>query len=157
MLEDLLKSRRIYKQEVSSEDIKMILQRAEHDLKIAQKIMPEDWGWVFVVAYNAVLQASRAFMFSKGYRPASFEGHKNTFLFMKTAMGSEHEVLITYFDRMRIKRHQAVYDISGVITETEARSFFKKAEDYVALIREKIGEKTDASSADEGVMFHIII
>ena len=49
--------------------------------------MGEDLDWVFTVAYNAALQAGRAFMFAKGYRPASAEGHKNTFAFLATALG----------------------------------------------------------------------
>jgi uncharacterized protein (UPF0332 family) len=100
--------------------------------------MAQDWDWGFAVTYNAVLQASRAYMFSQGYRPASTEGHKNTFAFMRVALGKEHDDLITYFDRMRNKRNQAIYDVAGLITETEARNLFTRATDFVKLIRHKI-------------------
>lgn len=80
-------------------------------------------------------------MFSQGYRPASAQGHKNTFAFMALAVGKDYEDLITYFDRMRKKRNQAVYDIAGLITETEARQLFKKATEFVALIQEQLGRK----------------
>jgi uncharacterized protein (UPF0332 family) len=48
--------------------------------------------------------------------------------------------LLTYFDRMRNKRNQAIYDVAGLITETEARNLFKRATEFVALIRDKLGK-----------------
>ncbi len=112
--------------------------RADRDLKTARKIMAEDWDWAFAIVYNAVLQASRAYMFAQGLRPASVEGHKNTFAFMRVAMGRKHEELIMYFDRMRNKRNQAIYDVAGLITETEARNLLRSAQDFVELIRRKL-------------------
>ena len=62
----LLKSRRIHKARISQAEIDRALERAARDLKTARKIMAEDWDWGFAVAYNAVLQASRAYMFAQG-------------------------------------------------------------------------------------------
>ncbi len=138
MYEDLLNADRIHKEKVSRTEIKRALERSSRDLKTAKKIMAEDWDWGFAVAYNAVLQASRAYMFSQGYRPASTQGHKNTFAFMILAMGKEYEKLITYFDRMRNKRNQIIYDVAGLITETEARYLFKKATEFVTLIQKRL-------------------
>jgi uncharacterized protein (UPF0332 family) len=90
------------------------------------------------VAYNAILQASRAYMFAHGYRPASAEGHKNTFAFMRVAMGKDYEDLMLYFDRIRNKRNQAIYAAAGLITETEARNLLAKAAEFVKLIRSKL-------------------
>ena len=139
--DELLKSGRIRKEQVSRQEIRRAMERAGRDLKTAPKIMAEDWDWGFAVAYNAVLQASRAYMFSQGYRPASTEGHKNTFAFVRVAMGKKYEELITYFDRMRNKRNQAIYDVAGLITETEARNLLANAENFVKLIRRKLGGK----------------
>lgn len=66
MHEDLLRSSRIRRQKVSQDEIRRALDRAKRDLKVARKIMSEDWDWGFAVTYNAILQASRSFMFSKG-------------------------------------------------------------------------------------------
>ena len=139
--DELLKTGRIRPQRVSDAEIRRALDRAQRDLKTARKIMAEDWDWGFAVAYNAVLQASRAYMFAQGYRPAGAEGHKNTFAFMRLAMGKGYEDLITYFDRMRNKRNQAIYDVAGIITQTEARNLFAKATDFVDLIRRKLADK----------------
>ena len=137
--DELLKSGRIRRQAASRAEIDRAMDRAARDLKTARKIMAEDWDWGFTVAYNAVLQSSRAYMFAQGYRPASAEGHKNTFAFMRIAMGKSYEELISYFDRMRNKRNQAMYDVAGQITETEARQLFKRATEFVRLIRGKLG------------------
>jgi uncharacterized protein (UPF0332 family) len=140
MFEDLLKKGRIHQEKVSAAEINRALERAERDLKTARKIMAQDWDWGFAIAYDAVLQASRAYMFSQGYRPAAAQGHKNTFAFMIKAMGKDYKDLLTYFDRMRNKRNQAIYDVAGLITETEARNLFKRATEFVALIRDKLGK-----------------
>ena len=139
--EHLLKTGRIRAQRVSEAEIRRAVERAERDLRTARRIMAGDWDWGFAVAYNAVLQASRAYMFAQGYRPAGAEGHKNTFAFMRLAMGKGYEDLITYFDRMRNKRNQAIYDVAGLITQTEARNLFAKATDFVELIRAKLAGK----------------
>jgi HEPN domain. len=142
-LETLLKEGRVHKEKISSQEIHRALARTERDLKTARKIMAEDWDWGFSITYNAVLQASRAYMFAQGFRPSHGEGHKNTFAFMKIFMGKEYEDLISYFDRMRNKRNQAIYDVGGLITETEARNLFARATEFIKLIR---GSLTDKNS-----------
>lgn len=133
--DELLKAGRIRKQKISPVEIERAFERAERDLKTARVVMAGDWDWGFAVAYNAVLQASRAFMFAQGYRPVGAEGHKNTFAFMRLAMGKKYDDLITYFDRVRNKRNQAIYDVAGLITETEARELFRQATEFVKTIR----------------------
>ena len=140
-IEDLLRGGRIRRQRVPEDQIRRALERAQRDLKTAKKIMAEDWDWGFAVAYDAILQASRALMFVRGYRPASAEAHKNTFAFLQAAMGKEFEDLATYFDRMRTKRNQAIYDVPGLITETEARNLLARAEEFVAHVRELTGKR----------------
>jgi uncharacterized protein (UPF0332 family) len=100
-------------------------------------VLEIDTDWAFSIAYNAVLQASRAFMFAHGYRPASSEGHKNTFAFMQIMVDEEHEPLIAYFDHVRVKRHQVTYDATGIVTKTETQSLLSKAGEYVEWICER--------------------
>lgn len=138
--DELLASGKIRKQRISKTEIKRAIERAERDLKTARVVMAGDWDWGFAIAYNAILQASRAYMFAKGYRPASHEGHKNTFAFMRLAMGKQYEDLVMYFDRVRNKRNQAMYDVAGMISETEAKNLFKMASDFVVLVKAKLKE-----------------
>ena len=144
--DELLNSRRIRKEKVSRVEIEHALDRAERDLKTAQTLIDRDCDWSFAVAYDAVLQASRAYMFAQGFRPASSESHKNTFAFMRLAMSKDNEELMAYFDRMRNKRNQAIYEIAGLITETEAHNIFEKAKGFVAMIRNELKRVTDAGA-----------
>ena len=139
-IDELLAAGRIRRQAVSRREIAQVLRLAERDLKTARKIMRDDPDWGFAVAYNAVLQAGRALMFARGYRPASAEGHKNTFAFLLASLGSEHEDVITYFDRMRNKRNQAIYGMAGRVAETEARNLLKQAESFVRLVQGMLSE-----------------
>jgi len=137
-LENLVKEGKVKSIKSSKQEIKEILSLAERDLKMAEFVINQDWDWAFSISYNAVLQASRAYMYSKGYRASSHEAHKSTFEFMKLSLGRGHEDLIGFFDRMRPKRNRAIYDTAGLITETEVRELLKKAKDFVAIINDKL-------------------
>ena len=130
-IEELLKKRRIHRHRASPEEIGRLLKLADRDIRMAKLTMAEDWDWAFSIAYNAVLQSARAYMYSQGYRPAAEQGHKNTFTFMRAALGNELASTIGYFDRMRKKRNQAIYDVAGLITEKEANAILKNAVKFV--------------------------
>ena len=134
MIEDLIRAGRIREHKATRREIDSILNRARKDINVAGEMMAHDWDWCFAIAYNAVLQASRAFMFSRGFRSEMKDAHKNTFAFMKEVLGDEHAELIMYFDRMRVKRNRVLYDIAGIISETEARNLIGNAKKFVAFI-----------------------
>jgi uncharacterized protein (UPF0332 family) len=133
--DELINAGKIHKQKFSRRQIEQALKRSERDLKTAKKLLGQDDDWAFAIAYDAVLQASRAYMAAKGFRPAAAQGHKNTFAFMDLAMGEDYRDLIAYFDRMRNKRNQTIYDLSGTITGTEAAQLLEKAARFVTMIR----------------------
>lgn len=87
--------------------------------------MNQNYDWAFNIAYNSILQAVRALMFSKGYRASSRNSHIATVKFAEIFL-DETDVL--YFDRMRRKRHKSVYDVAGAISLTEAENAILKAE-----------------------------
>jgi len=142
--DELLSSGRIRRENISLAEVRRAMELAERDLRAARKIMKEERDWGFAVGYNAVLQASRACMFAQGFRPASAESHKNTLAFMQVALSQKQRSLVTYFDRMRKKRHQAVYDQAGLITAQEGRDLLKRAEEFVALVRRKLSDQGQA-------------
>ena len=143
-IDELLRKRKIYPHRASRREIERTLQLADRDLRIARLTMAEDWDWAFSIAYNAVLQSSRAYMYSRGFRPAAEQGHKNTFAFMRATLGDEFSSMIGYFDRMRTKRNQAIYDVAGLITEEEARSILKNAVAFVGTVKADLMRKTDS-------------
>jgi len=88
-IDELLKKRRIHRHRASPEEIERLLELADRDIRMARLTMAEDWDWAFSIAYNAVLQSARAYMYSRGFRPAAEQGHKNAFAFMRTALEEE--------------------------------------------------------------------
>lgn len=143
-IDELLRKRKIRRHKASPEEIGRILELADRDIRMARLTMAEDWDWAFSIAYNAVLQSARAYMYSRGFRPAAKQGHKNTFAFMRAALGKELASTIGYFDRMRKKRNQAIYDVAGLITEKEARSILKNAVGFVETVKAQIGGNADS-------------
>lgn len=132
---DFIQAGKIKPIKASVEEIKEIMALADRDLKMADFVITQNWDWAFSISYNSALQASRAYMYSKGYRPTGHEAHKTTFEFMKKSFGSEHQILIGFFDRMRPKRNRAIYDTAGLITETEVKELLKRSKEFVKLIK----------------------
>jgi uncharacterized protein (UPF0332 family) len=97
----------------------------------ARTLLDSNEDWAYNIAYNAVLQAGRALMFSKGYRPDGANQHISVVKFAELFL-DEHDSII--FDRMRRKRNSSVYDTAGSITEGEAVFAVKQAEQLVKKI-----------------------
>lgn len=75
-----------------------------------------------------------------GFRPASYESHANTLAYLRCAVGDEKQSLVAFFDRMRVKRHQAVYESADSITRTEAEALIVQAQEFIAWVAEAVTE-----------------
>jgi uncharacterized protein (UPF0332 family) len=104
---------------------------ALRDVATARTLLDSNQDWAYNIAYNAVLQAGRALMFSKGYRPDGANQHISVVKFAGLFLDSNDSII---FDRMRRKRNRSVYDSAGSITESEAVFAAKQAEDLVKKI-----------------------
>jgi len=125
-VEKLLQEGRILLFNATQEEIDKATEIAERDLALAEKIFDDNLDWCFSIAYNAVLQTCRAYMFHQGYRPASTEGHKAVFDFMKVTIVEPLKNTISYFERIRRKRHRAIYDEVGLLLKMRQRSCFRE-------------------------------
>lgn len=117
----------------SPEDMKNELGIAKSDLSSAKKMLTiGEWGWAHNAAYNAMLQAGRALLFSKGYRPKSTDHHLAVVSFVQAVFSSKFapEVLEA-FSKARLRRNESMYDRAGSISERQARSLVEKAEIFV--------------------------
>lgn len=122
-------------------DLKKIndsLDLAKRDLRVARSMLDENCDWAFSITYNSMLQSIRALMFSKGYRPSSDAGHVAAVRFAKLFLKEDDVVL---FDRMRRKRHTAVYDTVGIISRGEAENALARAEKFIHEIEKQIDKK----------------
>jgi uncharacterized protein (UPF0332 family) len=104
---------------------------ALRDVATARTLLDTNQDWAYNIAYNAVLQAGRALMFSKGYRPDGANQHISVVKFAELFLDKKDSII---FDRMRRKRNSSVYDSAGSITESEAIFATKQAEDLVKKI-----------------------
>ncbi|MFH1576564.1 MAG: HEPN domain-containing protein [Candidatus Margulisiibacteriota bacterium] len=121
------------------EQIEKEMKLARRDLKVAQKNLKEDYDWAFAIAYNAVLQAGRALMLSKGYRPRGEHQHKTVLKFIELSLGKDFEQKARFLDMMRSKRHRVIYDEPELISESEAKFAIQIADEFVKLVRRKLG------------------
>jgi len=127
----------IKKLPVDKRKIEDALNLAKRDIKTAKSMLQQDKDWAFSIAYNAMLQTLRAFMFSKGYRPSGSNQHISVVRFAELFL--EEETVIT-FDRMRRKRHTTIYDTAGTISERDAEHAVETAETLLNKIQVIIKE-----------------
>lgn len=98
---------------------------AKRDIKAAEAMLAINRDWAFSMAYNAVLQATRALMFANGFRPAAGEGqHKTAVEFAEISLGKKCQDDIYIFGKMRSKRHRVIYDALGLVSQEEANQAF---------------------------------
>jgi hypothetical protein len=85
--------------------IDRFLASAERKLASAHKILAFDEEACLQQAYEAMLKASLAFMFSHGFRARSQPGHHIAIIdFVRARLDKKHASLLTVFDRLRRKR-----------------------------------------------------
>ena len=100
MIEDLERQGLVRRLPVDQQKVDDALGLADRDLATARLLLPTDKDWAYTIAYNAVLQAGRALMFSHGYRPDGANQHISVVKF--AGLYLEKTDTIT-FDRMRRK------------------------------------------------------
>ncbi len=128
---------------INKELIENALSLAKRDLKTAKNIFGEkDYDWCLSIAYNAMLQAGRALMFSKGYRPTGKHKHVAVLEFVKSKFGREFaDQMLFIFNKTRKKRHIAVYEQVNIISKDEARNALHWANQFVKKVEELLKTK----------------
>ena len=118
--------------------VKNELAIAKNDLASAKKMLTiQEWGWAHNAAYNAMLQAGRALMFSKGYRPKSSEHHVAVVSFMEAVYSAKFSgEVLQAFGKARLRRSESMYDKAGSISENQGRNLVAKAESFVSKAKE---------------------
>lgn len=128
----------IEKVSFSDKQVASNIKRASKDLVTAKANIEIDEEWAYAIAYHAMLRAGRALMFSLGYRPKGKDQHKTVVDFCAEMLGEEFKNLTDRFNRMRIKRHDFIYEPERPIPLTEITKSLESAEKFVKEIKEKI-------------------
>ena len=127
-LDELEREGYIKRLSVDKKKVEDAFNLAKRDIKVAKSVLREDVDWAFSIAYNAMLQAIRALMFSKGYRPSGRNQHISVVRFAELFFKREDVIVL---DRMRRKRHATIYDTAGTISIREAENAVERAEKLV--------------------------
>jgi uncharacterized protein (UPF0332 family) len=115
--------------------IQRFLRSAAKRLGTAEKLLSLDEEAALQQAYEAMLRASLAFMFSHGVRPRSQLGHHIAIIdFVRQRTSKSHATLLTQFDRLRRKRNASLYDDTGFISQHDAQEAVATARQYLRLI-----------------------
>jgi uncharacterized protein (UPF0332 family) len=100
----------------------------------------ELWGWAHNAAYNAMLQAGRALVYSKNYRPRGQEQHATVIAFVSEVYGKKFsQEVLQAFSKARMRRHESVYDRAGSISASQAKNLVEKAELFVPAAAKLLG------------------
>jgi len=75
--------------------------------------------------------AGLALMYAQGYRPRGPDRYKTVIRFLRTTLDPSSKPKLNRLDRIRKKRHQAVYRMAGAISEREAKGTIEFAEEFV--------------------------
>jgi uncharacterized protein (UPF0332 family) len=136
--ERLLKSNRIKSHPTNQTEVMQLLQLAARDLSTAARNLEEAPDWAYSIAYNSILQAGRALMFSEGYRPRGSDQHAAVVEFVEERMGVSYAAEVRLFDQMCRKRHRVIYESTGLVSKMEAEQAVAFAKNFVEQITEMI-------------------
>jgi len=132
-LEELLRNRIIRRTKPDRALAVTSLRRARRDVDTAKALLEtERYDWSLAIAYNAMLQAGRALMFERGYRPSSTEAHVAVVKFLRVSFGEEvSEKMIMLLNGMRKKRHRVVYEEMDIVSKSEAEQALRWTKEFV--------------------------
>lgn len=141
-LEELLDEGFVEKIEGTPGLVSQTLKSALKDLKTAKDVFGTgNFDWAYVIAYNGMLQAGRAFMFGSGYRPKGENKHLSVVKFASAEMPMKAIPLVNLFNKMRERRHKLVYEVRDTVSESEAEGAIKKAEEFISIVHAEAGAK----------------
>lgn len=136
--EDLEKEGLIRRLPVDKKKVMDSFVLAQRDLRTSKRLLDDDSDWAFSIAYNALLQAGRALMFSLGFRPVGKAQHISVIRFVEAAVGEDVSGLVVAFDRMRRKRHRVVYDTAGSVSLLEAENAIGRGENFLEIVKTRL-------------------
>jgi uncharacterized protein (UPF0332 family) len=143
--EKYLKDNLIKKEKPDYEQVMYQIKRAIKDLKTAEANLSIDLTWAFAIAYHAMMRASKALIYSRGYLPTAKKSHKTIIELTKQILGNDYEKLIAHFSRMRRRRHDFIYDSKNHITPHEATTSIATAakliDEIISLVNKENPEK----------------
>jgi len=135
----LLEDNSLQKKKVSFKELESVLNKAHKSLRAADILVNKDIDEsAFKEAYDGMILAGRALIFSLGYKPRTVGSHSITIRFCELYLGKEFRTLVEKFKKMKQKRNYLIYGTGLVISETEAKNAITTAKEFIKEIKEII-------------------
>lgn len=132
----------IKEEKIDFAQIEKVISKAHRSIKSAKVLLEDnDSEGSYQMAYEAMLLAGRALVFSFNYRPRTAGSHKIVVEFSEKALGEKDFVLVSKFDRMRKNRHYLIYGSGLAISETESNNAIVSANKFVSEVEKIIQDK----------------
>jgi len=139
---ELIKGGLLKKEKIGFDEISKVLEKAHQKIKSAYVLVKNDDAENgFQLAYEAMLLAGRALVFSYDFRPRATSSHKIVVQFSEIILKKDYKNLTDKFNKARLKRNYLIYGIGLAISKTEAENALKTAEQFVDKISEIIRKK----------------
>ena len=127
------------REKIGFDQINKVIKKSRDNLKAAKILLDHNAEeGAFKLAYESMLLAGMALVFSYGLRPRTANSHKIVVEFTNKILGSRYSILVNKFNRMRKQRHYLVYGIGLSISPTEAKNAINSASKLVNRICEII-------------------
>ena len=115
-----------------------LLMSSFNDIDTARDLIKlHRYGFARDAAYEAMLKAGMAMMFSYGVRPVIGGHHVTIVRFTESELGKGHEELIASFDRFRRTRHERLYEGKDNATKSQAMHAIGCADELLNIARER--------------------
>jgi uncharacterized protein (UPF0332 family) len=124
-----------------SSQIRSVLEKSQRSIKSARLLIDDDRDNSYQLAYEAMLLAGRALVFSFGFRPRAAGSHRIVVDFSKKVLGKETATLVFKFNKMRKKRHYLIYGSGFSISEVDSRNAISSAAKFLKDVENFINDK----------------
>lgn len=133
--------------ESSANEIANLFAIADRDIRESQtpQLGPE---WRFDIAYNSALQSATAALAAAGFQAERQNKHLRTIESLEFTIGLDKKQ-VGFLDSCRRKRHAAVYEQIGAVSDREAEEMIefakglrREVEDWIRLKRPKLYRRT---------------
>ena len=131
-LESYARNRWLREHESSAQEITNLLSLADRDIEQSQTpgLGPE---WQLDIAYNSALQSATAALAAAGYRAERASKHMRVIESLEFTVGLENR-RVRVLDKFRRKRHVAVYERTGAVSEREAAEMIELARELRKIV-----------------------
>lgn len=142
-LSECFKKGLLVKRRVSKETVENTAQLAEHTIERAEgNLNIRYFDVAFALAYQAMLHAARALLFSDGIKERS---HACVVVYLKDKYGKDPQLTryLNILDSYRISRHEVVYR-GGYVSREEASNAIEDAKNLLIIVNNFLSHKHQA-------------